>query len=148
MSDFSRILAVDPGDKRLGIAISDLTGTIASPFCVLPHVSREENALAILTIAEENEVKLVVIGQAFNWDGELSYQGRKSTRLAEKIRTLGSIPVLLWNEYGSTSAARNARRMMNVSRKKRAGHLDDLAATVILQTYLDSKSTQSNLEES
>ncbi len=56
MSDFARILAVDPGDKRLGIAISDLTGTIASPVCVLPHVSREENALAILAIAEEKEV--------------------------------------------------------------------------------------------
>ena len=145
MSDYTRILAVDPGDKRLGIAISDHTGTIASPVCVLPHVSREKDALAILVIAEEKEVKLIVIGQAVNWDGEISFQGRKSTRLAEKIRTLGSIPVLLWNEYGSTSAARNARRMMNVSRKKRAGHLDDLAATVILQTYLDS---QSSLEES
>jgi putative Holliday junction resolvase len=145
MSDFARILAVDPGDKRLGIAISDLTGTIASPECVLTHVSREENALAILAIAEEKEVKLIVIGQAFNWDGEISFQGRKSTRLADKIRSLGSIPVLLWNEYGSTSIARNARRMMNVSRKKRSGHLDDLAATVILQTYLDS---QSSLEES
>lgn len=145
MSDFARILAVDPGDKRLGIAISDLTGTIASPVCVLTHVSREENALAILAIAEEREVKLIVIGQAFNWDGEISFQGRKSTRLADKIRAMGSIPVILWNEYGSTSIARNARRMMNVSRKKRSGHLDDLAATVILQTYLDS---QSSLEES
>ena len=145
MSDFARILAVDPGDKRLGIAISDLTGTIASPVCVLTHVSREENALAILAIAEEKEVKLIVVGQAFNWDGEISFQGRKSTRLADKIRALGSIPVLLWNEDGSTTIARNARRMMNVSRKKRSGHLDDLAATVILQTYLDS---QSSLEES
>jgi putative Holliday junction resolvase len=145
MSDFARILAVDPGDKRLGIAISDFTGTIASPLCVLPHVSREEDARAILTLAEEKEASLIVIGQAVNWDGDISFQGRKSTRLAEKIRTLGSLPVLLWNEYGSTSAAINARRMMNVSRKKRAGHLDDLAATVILQTYLDS---QSSLEES
>ena len=145
MSDLARILAVDPGDKRLGIAISDLTGTIASPVCVLTHVSREENALAILAIAEEKEVKLIVIGQAYNWDGEISFQGRKSARLADKIRALGSIPVILWNEYGSTNIARNARRMMNVSRKKRSGHLDDLAATVILQTYLDS---QSNREES
>jgi putative Holliday junction resolvase len=148
MSEFSRVLAVDPGDKRLGIAISDLTGTIASPVCVLTHVSREEDARAILTIAEEKEVSLIVIGQAVNWDGVISFQGRKSARLAEKIRTLGSIPVLLWNEYGSTSAARNARRMMNVSRKKRAGHLDDLAATVILQTYLDAQSAQTSLEES
>jgi len=141
MSDFARILAVDPGDKRLGIAISDLTGTIASPVCVLTHVSRKENALAILAIAEEKEVKLIVVGQAFDWDEEISFQGRKSTRLADKIRALGSIPVILWDEYGSTSIARNARRMMNVSRKKRSGHLDDLAATVILQTYLDSQSS-------
>ncbi|MCJ7715977.1 MAG: Holliday junction resolvase RuvX [Anaerolineales bacterium] len=140
MSDFTRVLAVDPGDKRLGIAISDLTATIASPVCVLTHVSREKDALKILSIAAEREAGMIVIGQAVNWDGEVSFQGKKSIRLAEKIRSLGSIPVILWNEYGSTTHARNARREMNVSRKKRAGHLDEIAATVILQTYLDSRS--------
>jgi len=142
MSDFTRVLAVDPGDKRLGIAVSDLTGTIASPVCVLTHVSREKDALSILSIAVEKEVGMIVIGQAINWDGDVSVQGRKSTRLADKIRSLGSIPVVLWNEYGSTNTARKARRMMNVSRKKRSGHLDEIAATVILQSYLDSQSDQ------
>ena len=142
MNDFKRVLAVDPGDKRLGIAVSDLTGTIASPVCVLPHVSREKDALAILAIAVEKEVGMIVIGQAISWDGEVSVQGRKSTRLAKKIRSLGSIAVVLWDEYGSTNTARKTRQMMNVSRKKRKGHLDEIAATVILQTYLDSQSDQ------
>ena len=147
MSELSRILAVDPGDKRLGIAISDPTRNIASPVCVLDHVSREKDAQAILSITEENSVGLIVIGQALNWEGEVSPQGRKSARLADMIRSQTTIPVVLWNEYGSTSTARNGLRLMKVSRKKRADHLDDLAATVILQTYLDAIIDQSSLED-
>jgi putative Holliday junction resolvase len=147
MSDLSRILAVDPGDKRLGIAISDPTRNIASPVCVLDHISREKDAQAILSVAEENNAGVIVIGQALNWDGEVSPQGRKSARLADMIRTQTTIPVVLWNEYGSTSTARNSLRLMKVSRKKRAAPLDDLAATVILQTYLDANIGQSNLED-
>ena len=148
MKEFSRILAVDPGDKRLGIAISDPTGTIASPVCVLEHVSRKEDARAILAIAEENDAGLIVIGQAVDWNEEVSYQGRKSARLAKEIGALASIPIILWDEYGSTSKAKEARRLMNVRRKKRAGHLDELAATVILQTYLDAQSTLTSPEDS
>jgi putative Holliday junction resolvase len=148
MRESSRILAVDPGDKRLGIAVSDPTGTIASPVCVLEHVSRTEDARAILAVAKENEAGLIVIGQAVDWDGEVSYQGRKSARLAEEISTLASIPIILWNEYGSTAKAREARRLMNVRRKERAGHLDELAAAIILQTYLDAQSTITGQEDS
>ncbi|MCK4801215.1 MAG: Holliday junction resolvase RuvX [Anaerolineales bacterium] len=148
MSELSRILAVDPGDKRLGIAISDPTRNIASPVCVLDHVSREKDAQAILSLAEENNSGLIVIGQALNWEGEVSPQGRKSTRLADMIRSQSNIPVVLWNEYGSTSTARNGLRLMKVSRKKRADPLDDLAATVILQTYLDANTDQPRLEDS
>ena len=148
MNEFSRILAVDPGDKRLGIAVSDPTGTIASPVCVLEHVSRREDARLILAIAKENEAGLIVIGQAVDWDGKVSYQGRKSARLAEEISTLASIHIILWNEYGSTSKAREARRLMNVKRKERAGHLDEIAAAVILQTYLDAQSTITGQEDS
>ena len=139
---------MDPGDKRLGIAVSDPTRNIASPVCVLDHVSREKDAQAILSITEENSVGLIVIGQALNWEGEVSPQGRKSARLADMIRSQTTIPVVLWNEYGSTSTARNGLRLMKVSRKKRADHLDDLAATVILQSYLDANTDQSRLEDS
>lgn len=138
----SRILGVDPGDKRIGIAISDPTQTIASPYTVLEHTSREGDAHAIVAISKENEVGLVLIGQALNWDGEISPQGRKAARLAEEIHGISEIPTKLWDEYGSTKIARNSRQMMNLPRNKRAGHQDQIAAVVILQSYLDSLAGQ------
>lgn len=134
----SRILGVDPGDKRIGIAISDPTQTIASPLTVIEHISREGDASAILAISEENQIGLVVIGQALNWDGDISPQGKKAARLAEEIQSLSDVPVILWDEYGSTKIARDSRQMMKIPRKKRGGHHDHIAAVVILQSYLDS----------
>ena len=138
----TRILSVDPGDKRIGIAISDPTQTIASPYSVIEHTSREADARAILAIGEENQVGLVLIGQALNWDGDISPQGKKAARLAEEIQSLGDIPVKLWDEYGSTRTARESRQMMNLPRNKRKGHHDQIAAVIILQTYLDALAGQ------
>jgi putative holliday junction resolvase len=133
-----RILAVDPGEKRLGLAISDPTATIANPLTVIKHVARPVDAATIARIAQENEAGLIVVGQALDDEGEQTQQSRRARRLAEALRQQTSLPVLLWDESGSTQAARDARIAMGVSRKKRSGHLDDLAAAVILQSYLDS----------
>lgn len=133
-----RILAVDPGEKRIGIAISDPTGMIANPLVVLMHRSRTEDAAAIVRLAEEQGAIQIVLGQPLDEDGNVTPQGRHSTRLADEIRLHTALPVVLWDESGSTQAAREARRAMGVSRKKRSGHLDEIAATVILQTYLDA----------
>lgn len=135
--DPGRILAVDPGEKRLGIAISDPTQTIASPLCVIEHQNRNKNANAIHTLAGEHEAVLILIGQPLDWNGAQNLQSYKSIRLVEEIQTLGDIPVILWDEFGSTQKAQDSRRQMKVSRKKRSGHLDQVAAAVILQTYLD-----------
>lgn len=135
-----RILAVDPGEKRLGIALSDPTGTIANPLSVLLHVSRAIDAAAIAQLALEKEAGLIVVGQALDDEGHSTPRSRSAERLAEAIRTQTDIPVTLWDESGSTQAARMARLSMGAPRHKRRGHLDDLAATYILQTYLDWKS--------
>lgn len=133
-----RILAVDPGDVHIGLAISDPTGTIANPLQVLNHVSRLVDAAGIARLAQENGVELIVVGQAFDEEGLPNLSGRKASRLAEAIQTQTSIPVRLWDESGSTQAARSARIALGVRRSKRRGHMDDLAAVVILQTYLDA----------
>jgi putative holliday junction resolvase len=133
-----RILAVDPGEKRLGIAVSDPTGTIAGPLTVLKHVARPVDAAAIAQLAAENGAALIVIGQALDDDNQPTPQSRKAQRLAEAIHAQTSLPVELWDETGSTQAARQARLALDVSHRKRRGHLDDLAATVILQDYLDT----------
>ncbi|MFN7034832.1 MAG: Holliday junction resolvase RuvX [Bellilinea sp.] len=134
-----RVLAVDPGEKRIGLAISDPTGTIANPLQVLKHVSRLIDAASIAQIAREWGVVEIVIGQAMELDGTPGVMGRKAQRLAEALRSQSEIPVVLWDESGSTQTARSARQKMGVKRSQRRGHMDDLAAVVILQSYLDSR---------
>ena len=133
-----RILAVDPGSKRIGLAISDPTGTIANPLTVVLHVARLVDAAAVAELAASRATGLIVIGQSFDEDGNPSFEGRRAARFAEALQTQTSIPVVLWDESFTTRDARLARIQMGVSRKDRSGHLDDLAATVLLQSYLDA----------
>jgi putative Holliday junction resolvase len=135
-----RVIAVDPGEKRLGIALSDPTGTIANPLTVIKHISRPVDAATIAHLAQESEAGLIIIGQALDAEGQPSAQGRRAARLADAIKVQTELQVVLWDESGSTLAARQAMISMGVSRRKRRGHLDDLAATYILQTYLDAHS--------
>ncbi len=132
-----RILAVDPGEKRIGLALSDPTSTIANPLTVLNHISRDENAARIVQIATERGAEKIIVGQNHNPENENTPAYRLASRLVSAIRARTALPVEFWDEAGSTKAARAARIAMGVSRKKRSGHLDDLAATVILQSYLD-----------
>ena len=141
-----RILAVDPGEKRLGIAISDPSGTIANPLTVLKHISRPLDAAAIAQLANENQAGLIVIGQSLDEDGLPTPEGRRAGRLAEAVQGQTDLPIVLWDESGSTKEARSARLAMGASRRKRGGHLDDLAATYILQTYLEALSEQPDRE--
>ena len=136
-----RVLGVDPGEKNIGLAISDPTGTIANPLSVILHVARSEDAGKIIKAAVEQEAVRIIVGQPLDSEGEIGPAARKSIRLAEAIRAQTELPVELWDETGSTQAARSARIAMSSRRKKRSGHLDSLAATVILQSYLDSHST-------
>jgi putative Holliday junction resolvase len=133
-----RILAVDPGEKRIGLALSDPTATIASPLAVLKHISRAENARRIAALAAERACGLIVIGQSLGADGDETESSRRAKKLAEELAQHTALPVRLWDESGSTQAAQAAYREMGVPRRKRAGHLDDIAAALILQTYLDA----------
>ncbi len=134
-----RVMAVDPGEKRIGLAISDPTGTIANPLRVIKHESRLIDAATIVQIAQEWGVVEIVIGQATELDGTPGVMGRKAQRLAEAIRSQSNIPVILWDESGSTQTARSARQKMGVKRSQKRGHMDELAATVILQSYLNCR---------
>ena len=135
-----RILAVDPGEKRIGLAISDPTATIAQPLTVLKHISRAVDAAAIAEIARQNQVGLIIVGTTMDDDGLPIPRSRQTERLAEALHLQSDLPVQLWDESFSTQEARIARIAMGTTRKKRTGHLDDLAATVILQSFLDAKS--------
>jgi putative Holliday junction resolvase len=133
-----RVLAIDHGEKRIGLAVSDLTGTIANPLTVVKHISRAIDAAQVATIASEQNAEMIVIGQSFDEDGQPNLAGRRAARFAEALKSQTDIPIQMWDESFSTQKARAARIQMGVSRKQRTGHLDQLAATVILQSYLDS----------
>lgn len=133
-----RILAVDHGEKRIGLALSDATATIASPLKVIEHVSRAIDAAQVADLAAQNDVKLIVIGQSFDEDGNPNPAGRKAARFADELKNQTNLPVQLWDESFSTQEARTARIELGVSRKKRAGHQDAFAAVVILQSYLEA----------
>ncbi len=133
-----RVLAVDHGEKHIGLALSDPTAMIASPFKVIQHVSRLMDAAQVANLASENEVALIVIGQSFDEEGRPNLAGRRAARFAEALKEQTQIPVVLWDESFSTQDARAARIEMGVSRKKRAGHMDELAAVMILKSYLDA----------
>lgn len=133
-----RILAVDHGEKRIGLALSDPTATIASPLRVIKHVSRLLDAAQVANLASENEVGLIVIGQSFDEEGNPNLAGRRAAKFAEALKEQTNLPVELFDESFSTQDARATRIEMGVSRKKRSGHMDELAAVMILRSYIES----------
>jgi putative Holliday junction resolvase len=133
-----RILAVDHGEKRIGLALSDRTGALASPLTVIEHAARSVDAAQVAALAIENEAGLIVVGQSFDEAGQPNAAGRRAARFAEALKTQTDIPIILWDESLSTQDAQAAMRAAGAPRKKRAGHLDSQAAAFILQSYLDA----------
>lgn len=134
-----RVLAIDPGEKYLGVAVSDPTGTIANPLTLLRHRSKAADAEAIVRLAEELGVGCIVVGQATDAEGRpTTLQARRAANLAAEIRARTAIPVVLWDETGTTQAVREAWAAMKVSRRHKR-RPDALAATVLLQSYLEAQ---------
>ena len=92
-----RILAVDHGEKRIGLALSDETATIASPLKVVEHVSRAIDAAQVADIALQNDVNLIVIGQSFDEEGKPNPAGRRAGRFADELKNQTNIPIELWD---------------------------------------------------
>lgn len=129
------VLAIDPGEVRIGLAISDPTGTIARPLEVLRHTSRQADVRLILERAGTHAAALLLVGLALDSDGAIGPQARRGLRLAEALRAETDLAVDTCDESGSTLAAwRPAARR---------GHgdpmIDARAAAVFLQEYLDAR---------
>lgn len=133
-----RVLAVDHGEKRIGLAVSDATGTVARPLTVIQHASRALDAAQVVDVARQQAVVLVVIGQSFDEQGLPNRAGRGAARFADALKDLTKIPIVMWDESMSTQDARQARLATGVPRKKRLNSVDAHAAAMILQSYLDS----------
>jgi len=133
-----RILAVDHGEKRIGLALSDPTATIASPLTVIKHTSRLMDAAQVANIASENGVELIIIGQSFDEDGNPNLSGKRAANFAKILKEQTDIPIELVDESFSTNDAQRTVIEMGMSRKRRKGHHDSLAAVMILRSYIES----------
>jgi putative Holliday junction resolvase len=137
-----RVLAVDHGEKRIGVALSDALGILASPLCILKPPARER-VDAVAQLAQEYAVAEIVVGHPRTLRGEVGPQARRVERFAEALQSAVDVPVRLWDERYST---REANDRLAASGKRSAGRrgratlqVDALAAAVILQEYLDSR---------
>ena len=141
-----KFLCVDPGEVRIGVAISDETGTLARPLAILGHVSRLTDAMEIMRLALQNQADAIVVGQALDSDGKPGPKARSAARLAEALQALEEMPIYLWDESYSSQKAAELRIAKGVSRKKRSQPIDDLAAALILQDFLENhhETTESN----
>lgn len=134
-----RYLAVDHGLKHIGIAISDPMGIFATPFLVLDHVQLLPDAENVAQICQQYGVGTVIVGQSVDDEGNPTLEGLRSARFADTLKNKVSVPILLWDESLTTNDALAVGIEMGKSRRKRKGHHDALAATILLQSYLDAK---------
>ncbi len=133
-----RYLGLDLGSRTLGIAISDKTGTIASTYKTVRHNEEYRYLLNVVKdIVSEEQIDAIVLGFPKNMNNTIGPKGELSLKFKEELEKKLTIPVYLQDERLSTKAARDVLITGNVSRKNRKKVVDSVAATIILQTYLD-----------
>ena len=136
----TRVLAVDLGSRRIGVALSDPTGTVAGPLETIPHRERRKDVAAVAALARAHGAERIVLGWPRNMDGTSGPAARRAEAFAEALRKAAGVPVDLWDERLSTVAADRALREADVKRERRRALRDQIAAALILQSYLDAGS--------
>ncbi len=132
-----KILGIDHGNVRIGIAISDESGNFARPLSIITHVSRLKDAEEVCRLAEAKGCRMIVVGVPYDTDGREGPRARSVIRFVEQLRAICCMPVITWDESFSTQNVISTNLHMNKSRSSRRIAIDDKAAAVILQNYLD-----------
>ena len=131
------LLGIDPGTKNIGLAISDVSKTIATPLDVLTNVKYKNLVNYIKNIQHRNGLSGIVIGYPVNMDGTVGPKAQSSNSLAYNLFKDINLPILLWDERLSTSAVEKMLIHADITREKRKKNIDKLAAGYILQGFLD-----------
>ena len=134
-----KIMAVDYGDARTGLALCDRTEFLASPIGVIHEYNFDNTVKKVAYAVTEYDAKMVVIGHPLNMNGSAGDRAQKCELFAEKLRELVDVPVILWDERSTTVSAHQILNDTNTRGKKRKAVIDEVAATVILQSFLDSR---------
>jgi putative Holliday junction resolvase len=132
-----RVLAIDPGTVRLGLALSDPSGTIAQPLAVLVRRSEKEDLKELARIADQHGVELIVVGLPRTLDGRLEAAAQGAQQFGKRVGETSGRPVAYWDERLTTVAAERYLIEQGKPRRKRRQEVDRMAATLMLQGYLD-----------
>lgn len=131
-----KIMGVDYGDARTGIAISDLLCTIVGSTCVVPSRNTEKAIADIVKLVKDNMVGEIVVGLPRNMDGTEGQRAELCREFADKLARATSLPVKMWDERRTTVEAHNILSQHNYHGKKRKDTVDAVAASLILEGYL------------
>jgi putative Holliday junction resolvase len=132
-----RVLALDIGERRIGVAAGDIEGGIATPLSTITRRTNEQAIAAIQRMVAEQRAEMVVIGLPISFDGQLHSQGRAVQQFAERLRGRLAVPIAYSDETLSTVRAEDALRAAGVRPERIRERIDAAAAAVILQEYLD-----------
>ncbi|HET6615500.1 MAG TPA: Holliday junction resolvase RuvX [Dehalococcoidia bacterium] len=145
MAAGERLLGIDVGERRIGVAVSE--GTIAVPLTIIEHKNRATDIGRVIEIAERESVAAIVVGLPVSLSGEEHEQARLTRRFGEQLAEQAAVPVVYHDERYSTADARYAIESTQPAKpdrrarpsRKRVAHVDDRAAAVILQSYIDAR---------
>ena len=132
-----KIMSVDLGKVRTGIALSDINEYLASPLCVIKERDREILAKKVSDIANENNVLQIVVGLPLNMDGSKGESAKAADEFSKILSKYTDANIILQDERGTTISAHSYLNVTNTRGEKRKSVVDAVAATIILQDYLD-----------
>lgn len=133
-----RILGIDYGERRTGIAVSDALGITAQGVGTINHKTPDEALIGVLDKIKELNPERIVIGLPKNMDGTIGFRGEATKKFVQMLKEKTSLPIIFWDERLSTVSAIRVLDETNVRGKKRKNVIDTVAASYILQNYLDS----------
>ena len=137
-----RLLGCDVGEKTIGLAISDVNRTIATPFDVIRRTQWKVDSKTILKVFSDHHIVGIVVGLPLNMDGSEGPRCQSIRQFSQNMLTLSDLPLCLWDERLSTVAVTRTLLEADVSREKRKKVIDKMAASYILQGFLDGLRNQ------
>ena len=133
-----KIMGIDYGDARTGVAISDLLCSIVGSTCVVPSRNRDKAVADIVKLCKDNMVGEIVVGLPRNMDGSEGPRAQLCREFADVLKESTGLPVAMWDERRTTVEAHNILSQHNYHGKKRKNTVDAVAASLILEGYLNS----------
>lgn len=134
-----RILALDHGSKRIGVALSDELGMIAQPLEYIPAEPLEEFFIRLDQLIQEKAIGEIIVGMPRNMNGTYGPAAEKATEFMGQLKEKHALPIRAWDERLTTAQAQRVLLDAGTRRSQRKEKVDKMAAAILLQSYLDSK---------